>query len=66
MIPPKHFDIFIPLTEGSSEGLDTFRLSLKNMYAKVNTIYINFVCICIDFRESSVPTEIKISMMPPW
>ena len=25
MIPPKHVDIFFPLTGGCSEGLDAFR-----------------------------------------
>ena len=27
MIPPKCFDMFSPLTEGCSEGLDAFRFS---------------------------------------
>ena len=29
MIPPKRFDIFFPLTEGCSEGLDAFRFFFK-------------------------------------
>ena len=29
MIPPKRFNIFPPLTEGCSEGLDAFRFFLK-------------------------------------
>ena len=29
MIPPKRFDIFSPLTEGCSEGLDVFRFFFK-------------------------------------
>ena len=32
MIPPKLFDIFSPLTEGCSEGLDAFRFFFKQMY----------------------------------
>ena len=32
MIPPKHFDIFSPLTGGCSEGLDAFRYLLSCIY----------------------------------
>ena len=33
MIPPKRFDIFLPLTGGCSEGLDAFRFFFKQCIA---------------------------------
>ena len=35
MIPPKRFDIFPPLTEGCSEGLDAFRFFFKYLRTDV-------------------------------
>ena len=31
MIPPKRFDVFFPLTEGCSEGLDAFIFFFKKI-----------------------------------
>ena len=44
MIPPKRFDIFFPLTEGCSEGLDALRFFFKQIDRTTNETDTESLC----------------------
>ena len=64
MIPPKRFDIFFPLTEGYSEGLDAFNFFFKNRFQE-SSISLEIGCFFSRIGRPRPIPEIEILKTVP-